>query len=93
MTITENIKFSFNYYDQLKILKRDFRDRYTIKNEMERLPEKQTKMNQKLKRAAEEPEEFESQEQNVGIESRYHQHLLVKQESPKIIRLKVHPGC
>ena len=45
LTITENIKFSFNYYDQLKILKRDFRDRYTVKNEMERLPDKQNKIN------------------------------------------------
>ena len=72
MIITENIKFSFNYYDQLKILKRDFRDRYTIKNEMERIPDKQAKINQKLRRAAEEPEEYENMDQNFGIESRYH---------------------
>jgi hypothetical protein len=38
MTITENVKLSLNYYEHLRIQqKKDFRDRYTIIQEVEKM--------------------------------------------------------
>ena len=40
VTITENVRHSLNYYESLKLhLKKDVRDRFTIKAEIDKLSE------------------------------------------------------
>ena len=105
LTITDGIKDSLTFYESLQMfIKKEVRDRYMIKNDIDKLMDKERKkqIGSRLGRRWKRKDAAKKKDANLsdyssyndfGIEMKFSNHLLMNSNKRcKIITSRVHPG-